>query len=80
MKIQVRENETRETNLLAPLGKGIKAEHPLLGLEEELEDVELLLVVGLVGGFGLLDELFEGEEGVISNAGNEGREVDGLLP
>lgn len=64
---------------MTPLGKGIKTEYPLLGLEDILEDVNLLLGIGLVGGFGLVYKFFEGEERVLSSTRNQGRELDRLL-
>lgn len=65
---------------MTPFGEDIEAEHALLGLDEVLEDANLLLGVGLVGIPGFLDELLQREIGFLGGAADQGGELDRLLP
>lgn len=77
--------ELRNPNLLAPFGEHVKPEHPLLRLDDEFEEIDLLLGIRAVLPLsrrlaGLVDELLEGEVGVLRRSPDEGGEVHRLLP
>lgn len=67
-------------DLLAPFGKDIESEHSLLGLVEVLENINLLLVIGLVRSPRFLNELLEREEGFLGGSADQGGELHRLLP
>lgn len=75
-----KEQESEGSDLLTPFGEDIEAEHALLGLDEVLEDVNLLLGIRLVGIPGFLDELLEGEVGFLGGTADQGGELHRLLP
>lgn len=70
-----------QRNLLAPLGEHMKPKHPLLSLDDEFEEIDLLVGIRPVLGLaGPIDELLEREVGILRRPPHEGGEVHRLLP